>query len=231
MSLLHFVTILSLLRHINGDSNNLRSTPVFIIDYDHVHTGSSDLTSNPFLFLSESFFQTIIDQCKERAATVVIFVEERLCTEDLSTKDHLGTPYYHLQRSMAENQTFYFPAVINPFNIISETLPKQEFNVYYLRSANTKLKISPNAKYFYVYFEDGKNETRCNALRRHDLIMQEVYFVTRQLASGPVVAIYTGMINPVTKHALSYSSSLSDATPKPSVLHFNTDTAQYKFAG
>lgn len=226
---LHVTIIMSLLSHINGDT--LRSSPVFITDYEHVLSCSSDLTSNPFLSLSESLFHGIIEKIKQKASIIVIFAEAHLCTEDISIKDHLGTPYYHLQRSMAENNAIYFPSVINPFKILSQTLPPQPFNIFNLRSASTKLKIFEGHKYFYIYFEDGKNETRSLALRRHDLIMREVYSVLRQLVSGPTVAIYTGKRNLVTRHALRFSSDKPETTTKSSVLNFYSGTAQYRFGG
>lgn len=228
---LYFTIIISLFSHVNGVSYNLRSSPVFVTDYDHVHSHSSDLTSNPFLPLSETLFQGIVQKTKQKASTVIVFVEDHLCTEDISIKDQLGTPYYNLQKSMADNKAFYFPSVLNPFKILSQTLPPQQFNTFHLRSADTKFKISDGYKYFYIYFEDGKNETRSNSLRRHDLIMREVYFVLQQLIPGPVVAIYTGKRNPITKHTLRLRSVKHETPGKSSVLNFYSDNAQYKFGG
>lgn len=227
---LHFITIISLLSRVYGESDKLRSSPVFIIDYDHVNTESPALASNPFVSINESYFQRIVQKTKEKAEAFIVFVEEHLCTEDMSVKDHLGTPYYHLQSTLNDNKAIYFPAVINPFKIISHTLPPQQYNIFHLRSPNTKLELFEGHKYIYIYFEDGKNETRTSALRRHDLIMREVYFVLRQLVTGPVVAIYTGKRNPVSKHALRYSYTTSDKKPK-SVLNFYSDNARYRFGG
>lgn len=226
MFFLDFTIILLLLSRINGENS-----PVFIIDYDHVHSHSSGLASNPLSALGESFLQAVVDKSRENASVVVLFVEDHLATEDLSKKDRRGTPYYYLQRSLAENNAYYFPAVVNPFKVLSEMLPSQQFNVLRLQNANMKLQGFAGHKYLYVYFEDGQNETRSTALRRHDIIMREVYVILRQLVPGPVVAIYTGRSNPTITHGLKSSPSKFDIAKKTTVLKINTDTARYKFGG
>lgn len=228
---LHYTVIIAILSRVNGDSYTLRSSPVFITDYDHAQSGRSEFLANPLITLSESIFQSILEKTKEKAASVLIFVEEYFCTEDISMKDNLGTPYYHLQNSVSENIAIYYPAVMNAFKVILKVLPPQPFNIFYLGSESTKLKMFKGHRHFYIYFEDGKNETRSDALRRHDSIMQEVYFVLRKLVSGPVVAIYTGKRNPVTKHALTISAPNIDTKQKSSMLNFYSDTARYKFGG
>ncbi|KPJ17528.1 hypothetical protein RR48_01862 [Papilio machaon] len=52
--------------------------------------------------------------------------------------------------------------------------------------------------HYYIYFEDNLNETRVDTLRRHDVIIKEIYHAVRNYAPGPVIGFYTGKNNPMT---------------------------------
>nr|XP_034837969.1 uncharacterized protein LOC117994190 [Maniola hyperantus] len=173
--------------------------PVFVIDYDKVLTEETELPNeaNPFMKMNSTEFSNIIEQAIERAKVVILFVEETFCTEDIRIKDKTGSPFYHLGQALKENRAKYLPTVSQAFKTLKSHLQPLASYVFYLSDSNSKLKIyDKKLRHFYIYFNDRVNETRVSALRRHDLLMKEVYFVVREVAAGPVVAFYTGKMNP-----------------------------------
>lgn len=236
MFFLDLTIIITLLSRISCNNVNSKGVPVIIIDYEHVHSKTYSLSPNPLTFLSEVYFRPVIQNIQQIASAVVIYVEEELIVEDLSVKDNQGTPYRNLQMMLHEKNAVYFPAVVDPFKIVSKVFPPQEFNVVTLRNSSEKLKWYKAYKYLYVYFEDDKNETRSSALRRHDFILHEVHSALRQQVAGPVVAIYMGQRYPDNLHSLT---SIPCKPCKPPLLgakhmgelKFNSDTAHFKFGG
>ncbi|CAG5017407.1 unnamed protein product [Parnassius apollo] len=88
-----------------------------------------------------------------------------------------------------------------------------------------------NYKHFYVYFVDGPNETRTDVLKRHDSIIKEVYSAVQQLASGPVVALYTGKTNPIKIQRVGVAPLKRHVTsPNPGVI-VESRGALFRFIG
>ncbi|XP_045782009.1 uncharacterized protein LOC123878751 [Maniola jurtina] len=178
--------------------------PVFVIDYEKVLTELLN-EANPFMKMKSTEFSKIIEQAIERAKVVILFVEETFCTEDISIKDKKGSPFYHLGQALKENRVKYLPTVSQAFKTLKSHLQPLASYAFYLSDSNSKLQIyDQKLRHFYIYFKDRENETRVSALRRHDLLMKEVYFVVREIAAGPVVAFYTGKVNPVVVERLTF---------------------------
>ncbi|XP_075989253.1 uncharacterized protein LOC142985141 [Anticarsia gemmatalis] len=182
-----------------ADKNTL---PVFMIDQEQamVHL---NLGPNPFEKMSTSKFADIIHDAIRHSAGVIIFVEEHFSVEDISLKDKRGSPYQYLRQNIREKKAKYFPAVIDPYRLLTQIFQPQQYNVFHLRS-RTKLELMDSFKYIYIYFQDGMNETRIDVLRRHDLIIREVSHLVRQMKTGPIVAFYTGKVNPVEVEKLRF---------------------------
>ncbi|CAH2207576.1 jg1072 [Pararge aegeria aegeria] len=206
-------------------------TPVFVIDYDNVLTNLPNKAS-PFMKMKSSDFSNIIEVAIERSKVVVLFVEETFSTEDISIKDKIGSPFYHLDQELREKKATYLPSVSQAFKTLKSHLQPLASYVFYLSDSSSKLRIyDKNLRHFYIYFKDGANETRSSALRRHDLLMQEVYLVVRQIAAGPVVAFYTGKVNPVVVETLKLvPTKTENVRPHPGVTIFSSG-ALFKFIG
>ncbi|XP_028161783.1 uncharacterized protein LOC114353857 [Ostrinia furnacalis] len=204
--------------------------PVFLMDYGGV---MSHLTveANPFSKISTAYFADIIHDAIKRSEVVIIFVEDQFSVEDITIKDKLGTPYHHLHQDMLENKVKFFPGVIEPFKLLNQIFQPQQFNVFYLNSGTKLQMFDGHFKYFYIFFQDGKNETRAEVLRRHDLIMREVYFVVRQLAPGAVVAFYTGKMNPVEVEKIEFVPISPIAVTRDPGVMVVTDGALFRFVG
>ncbi|XP_026489385.1 uncharacterized protein LOC113395883 [Vanessa tameamea] len=173
------------------------TAPVFILDYEKVLSHVS-VDPNPFTKIKTVEFTKIINDAVKRSKVVILFIEESFCLEDITRKDKHGTPFYHLSQGLYENKVKFLPAVAQPFKTLKTHFRQEEFNVFHLSDSSTKLKIYDGKfKHFYIYFNDKINETRTSALRRHDLVIREVYYVVHQIALKPVVAFYTGKINPI----------------------------------
>lgn len=204
--------------------------PVFLTD-DNGAMAHFKVDGNPFAKISTSYFADIIHDVIKRSEVVIIFVEEWFSVEDISLKDKLGTPYHHLHQGLLENKVKYFPGVIEPYKLLNQIFQPQQFNVFYL-SSGTKLQMfDGHFKYFYIFFQDGHNETRAEVLRRHDLIMREVYFVVRQLAPGPVVAFYTGKTNPVEVRRAEFVPISPLSVVKDPGVMVVTDGGLFRFVG
>ncbi|KAL0852964.1 hypothetical protein ABMA27_012753 [Loxostege sticticalis] len=204
--------------------------PVFLIDNSRVMPYITN-QANPFAKISSAFFTEIIHYSIKRSAVVIIFVEETFSVEDVSIKDKLGTPYHHLQQGLSENKVTYLPAVMDPFKMLNSIFQPQQFNVFYLSSATKLQMFDGHFKYYYIYFQDGKNGTRAEILRKHDLIMRQVYFVVRQLAPGPVVAFYTGKMNPVEIDKVAFVPISPRSLPVDPGVFVATDGALFRLVG
>uniref|UniRef100_A0A2H1V8Z0 SFRICE_014485 n=1 Tax=Spodoptera frugiperda TaxID=7108 RepID=A0A2H1V8Z0_SPOFR len=193
---------------------NKNTIPVFLLDHDQVMS-HVQVDPNPFSKLTKTNFADIVKDSRRRADATIIFVEDSFSTEDISTKDRLGTPYANLRSGLMANKVKYFPSVIEPYKLLSQMFQPRENNVYYLSSRN-KFQVMNNFKYIYVYFQDGPytNETRAQILRRHDAIIREVIFIVRQLKTGPVVAYYTGKLNPIVVEKSDSSMRSMDPPPR-----------------
>ncbi|XP_047039157.1 uncharacterized protein LOC124644026 [Helicoverpa zea] len=192
MNLLTLITFFSVLQTSFADKNTV---PVFMLDFNRAMS-HVQIDPNPFTKVSAASLAHIVHDSIKRSDGMVIFVEDTFCTEDISTKDKYGTPYIHLRAALLDKKVKYFPSVIDPFKILNNIFKPQQHNIFYL-SSQTKLQITDTFDHIYIFFQDGVNETRSQILRRHDSIIREVMFVVRQLKRGPVVAFYTGKMNPV----------------------------------
>lgn len=189
----NYLFLIPLLCGVFADRN---SVPVFVMDNENVTRPAA--STNPFSALSAPEFMELIQQVKKRSTSVVVFVEHEFCAEDISAKDAMGSPFYHLHKGLTEQKVKYFPLVTNPSELLNKAFRPNVYNTFNLKQQTTKLPIYDNHyKYFYVFFEDGVNETRIEALRRHDSIINEVLLVLRQFHAGPVSAFYTGRMNPM----------------------------------
>ncbi|VVD01162.1 unnamed protein product [Leptidea sinapis] len=191
-------------------------SPVFLLDADSV-LSQVVIRANPFQQTVPEKFVEVIEEARRNSKIVVIFVEETFSTEDTSLKDNLGSPYHHLHKGLTDDKVKYLPSVIEPYRTLKSIFPHQSHNVFYLSSTSKKIQIySGRYTHFYIYFKDSKNETRVDALRRHDVLMKEVYFVIRQIAAGPIVGFYTGKTNPVVldrQNFISMKPAPIKATP------------------
>ncbi|XP_059056450.1 uncharacterized protein LOC131850274 [Achroia grisella] len=223
MFLMYFIIVLS--AKVNLAHKD--TIPVFLID----HEGVMDhlfVNTNPFIKTSTTYFANVVREAIKLSEVVILFVEELFCIEDVSTKDKLGTPYLHLRKGIQESKVKYFPGVVEPYKLLYQVFRPQQFNVYHLSSGAKLQTFDGRFKYIYVFFHDGVNETRAEMLRRHDLIMTEVYFVVRQLANGPVLAFYTGKVNPVEIEKL-YFFPISPSPPARNGVTIETDGALFRF--
>lgn len=224
--LLRFLLILPLIQTGLAIKDGL---PVILMDSGDVMS-HLNIQANPFAKMSAPFFADIIHDVIKRSECVIIFVEDNLCSEDISLKDKLGSPYHHLHQGLLKKQVKYIPAVAEPYKILTQIFRPQQFNVFYL-SSGVKLQLLDTFKYLYVYFQDGSNETRAQSLRKHDIIMQEVYFTVRQLKPGPVVAFYTGKVNPIAVEKLEFIPIQPRSAPKDMTIMLISEGALFRFSG
>ncbi|CAK1553818.1 unnamed protein product [Leptosia nina] len=197
-----FTALLYITFHIHF--GNANTVPVFVLDYESV-LPQIDLEPNPFSKVDPNIFLDVIHETLKDDKIVVIFIEELLSTEDISIKDEHGSPFYNLKRGILNGKVKYFPKVVEPYKALKQVFQHRKFNVFHITSASNKIQIhNGRQKHFYIYFKDVLNETRANALRRHDLVMNEVYSVIKSIATGPVVAFYTGKINPIVIKKMNF---------------------------
>ncbi|XP_022114480.2 uncharacterized protein LOC110992823 [Pieris rapae] len=176
---------------------NANTVPVFLLDYESV-LPHVVVEPNPFNKVDTSSFFDIIHEAIRNSKVVIMFVEEKFSTEDISIKDEFGSPFQYLKQGLTDKKIKYIPKVIEPYKLLKQVFQHQKNSVYYVSSTSNKIQIrNGRQKHFYIYFKDSANDTRVNTLRRHDMVMQEIYFVIRRIASGPVVGFYTGKMNPV----------------------------------
>ncbi|RVE43046.1 hypothetical protein evm_012317 [Chilo suppressalis] len=204
--------------------------PVFLIDHSSV-LDDVNIEPNPFSKISTAFFADIVHGVIKKSEVVIVFVEDQLSVEDISTKDALGTPYRNLQVGLIEKKVKYLPKVIDPYKLLNQVFQPHQFNVFHLSSGMNLKMLEGKFKHLYIFFRDGKNETRAEVLRRHDLIMREVYTVMKQLVNGPVFAFYTGKMNPVQREKVEFVPIAPlEETKFPGVMVV-TDGALYRFVG
>ncbi|CAG9789681.1 unnamed protein product [Diatraea saccharalis] len=204
--------------------------PVFLID----ESGVMDdlyIEPNPFFKISTAFFADVIHDVIKKAEVVIIFVEDQFSTEDISTKDSLGTPYRNMQEGLIEKKVKYFPKVIEPYKLLNQMFQPHQSNVFYVSSGMDLIMLEKRLRHLYIFFRDGKNETRAEVLRRHDLIMREVYMVMRDTVDGPVVAFYTGKMNPVLIDKLDFVPIAPIPDSKFPGVTVVTDGALFRFVG
>lgn len=205
------------------------TVPVFMLDHDQV-MAHVQFDPNPFAKISASNFADIIHDSIKRSESVIIFIEDSFSVEDISTKDKFGTPFVNLRAALGHNKVKYFPAVIEPYKLLNQVFQPKQFNVFYLRT-RTKLQLMDNFKYIYIFFQDGSNETRADVLRRHDTIIREVLFVVRQLKAGPVVAFYTGKLNPVVVQKVEFVPIKPHPVPRDMGIMVVSSGALFRFSG
>lgn len=228
MELFIFLLVLSLF-NFQTSSANKDTLPVFLIDSENVMS-HLNVQPNPFVKMTASLFADIIHDAIKRSEFVIIFVEDKLCSEDISLKDKLGSPYYHLHQGLLNKKVKYVPAVTEPYKILTQIFRPRQFNVLYL-SSGVKLQLHDNSKYLYIFFQDGINDTRAQSLRNHDIIMQEVYFTVRQLKTGPIIAFYTGKVNPIVTEKVEFVPIKPKAVPKDLGVMLVTEGALFRFSG
>lgn len=203
--------------------------PTFLIDYEgsmrHV-----DYAPNPFNKMSSSDFADIIHSSIKRSEAIVVFVEESFSVEDVTTKDNFGTPFYHLRQGLLDNKVLFLPNVIDPYGTLKRILRPRARNQIYL-SIGTKLELPEDFKYIYVFFENGANDTLAQRLRKHDVIIKEVYFGVRQSKQGSVVGFYTGKTNPVVVKRAQLSPKQPIPVSKEADVVVLSDGALFRFSG
>ncbi|XP_053609969.1 uncharacterized protein LOC128674965 isoform X3 [Plodia interpunctella] len=181
--------------------------PVFLIDHDQVL--EQLVEPNPFTRTGSAMFSDIVDDAMKQSSILVIFVEEQFCTEDVSGKDESGTPYHNLHEDIIKYKVKYIPNVVSPLNTVSRILEPTQMNVFVLEPGQI-FQPTEDLKYFYIFFQDNEGEeTRIEALRRHDTAMHEIYGTIRKITNGAVVGIYTGKVNPIM--LTSYRSGIIGA--------------------
>lgn len=149
-------------------------TPVFVLDFDRVLTELPSEAS-AFMKMKSSDFSAIIEQAIKKTKVVILFVEESFCSEDISSKDSRGTPFYHLEQALTERKVKYLPSVSQAFKTLKSHLQPLPSYVFYLSDSSSKMRIyDKKLRHFYIYFNDKADETRVAALRRHDLLIKEV---------------------------------------------------------
>ncbi|XP_053609597.1 uncharacterized protein LOC128674753 [Plodia interpunctella] len=172
--------------------------PVFLLDHSQV-LGNVFVVPNPFLRTGNIAFLEMINHAVKQSSVLIIFVEEQFCTEDISRKDGMGTPYPSLREDVLKHRVKYMPNVLNPISIITQILEPSQMNVFVLKPGQKFDRAIDKLKFFYVFFKDNKrDETRIEALRRHNFAIDTIYEQIQKQSSGPVVAIYTGKVNPIT---------------------------------
>ncbi|XP_028025895.1 uncharacterized protein LOC114239735 [Bombyx mandarina] len=202
--------------------------PTFLLDHSNV-LKDIDIPPNPFSTMSSAKFADIIRETIKRTEGIIIFVEELLSFEEITAKDKLGTPFTHLHRGLIERKVKFFPAVFEPYKVLAQIFHSLHYNTFHLDSAyNLSLK---SASYIYVFFNNYENETRTMALRRHDTIIRDVYMNMQELQRGPIVAFYTGKINPAVIEKPRFIS----IEPMPSVNNLDvtvvSEGAMFRFSG
>ncbi|XP_072943316.1 V-type proton ATPase subunit S1-like [Epargyreus clarus] len=191
------------------------TVPVFLLDYDGV-MANIVVQANPFSKLTTPEFVEIIYEAQKNSKVVILFIEDTFCFEDISRRDKQGCPFFNLHLGLSKKKVLYFPAVSQPFKTLKQKFPQQPFNVFHLSSMTTKLQVyDEKSKHFYIYFQDAEGDSRSQSLRQHDLIIEEVYTVVRRIYDGPVVAFYTGKVNPIPMHKMNF------VTVKPTFIRRN----------
>ncbi|CAH2100559.1 unnamed protein product [Euphydryas editha] len=205
------------------------TAPVFILDHEKlIPRISTEL--NPFKILKTSEFTKIINEAVTRGKVIILFIEESFCIEDISVKDKHGSPFYQMSQRLKEKRVKFLPAVIQPYKTLKSRFPPENTNEFYLSDTGTKIKVyDGKSKYFYIYFKDSLNETRANALRRHDLLIHEIYFEVRQIAGSSIVAFYTGKTNPILAEKMNFLPvKTQKITRQPGVI-ITTTNAIFRF--
>lgn len=207
------------------------TAPVFILDHDKVIPHIST-EPNPFKILQTSDFTKIINEAVTRSKVVILFIEESFCFEDISAKDKHGTPFFHMSQRLKEKRVKFLPAVAQPYKTLKNSFPPERTNEFYLSDSSTKVKFyNGRSKYFYIYFKDYLNETRVNALRRHDLLILEVYFLVRQTAANHIVAFYTGKTNPILSDKMNFMPMKTQKITRQPGITISTSSALFRFIG
>lgn len=207
------------------------TAPVFILDYDKVIPHMST-EPNPFKILQTSHFNKIINEAVTRSKVVILFIEESFCFEDISAKDKHGTPFFHMSQRLKEKRVKFLPAVAQPYKTLKNSFPPERNSEFYLSDSSTKVKFyNGRSKYFYIYFKDYLNETRVNALRRHDLLILEVYFLVRQTAANHIVAFYTGKTNPILSDKMNFMPIKTQKVTRQPGITISTSSALFRFIG
>ncbi|XP_013139280.1 PREDICTED: uncharacterized protein LOC106103910 [Papilio polytes] len=189
---LHILILIFFLRTTKGDG----ILPVFMLDFDRVLTHVK-VEPNPLVKISTEFFLDLLQDSKKSSKVVVIFIEELLCNEDISSKDIKGTPYRNMHDELLSERVKYFPAVYNPYKALKQIFANHNKNVFHVGDMDKLKMYEARNGHYYIYFEDNFNETRIDTLRRHDLIVKEIYNAVRNFATGPVIGFYTGKSNPI----------------------------------
>ncbi|CAH2062295.1 unnamed protein product, partial [Iphiclides podalirius] len=209
----------------NGD----RTVPVLLLDFDK-SLSLLKVDSNPLVKLSSEHFVEITRDILNSSKAVIIFVEETLCAEDISTKDTNGSAYKHLREALTRGQVRYLPSVADPYAILKKTFNIQNTNVFQMSDAKVRI-YDPQHKHYYVHFVDENKEKRIEALRRHDGIMREVYFSMRDATGGPVVAIYTGKRNPIVVKKLASAPLKRNSLSQDASVIVESNDALFRFSG
>ncbi|XP_013193589.1 uncharacterized protein LOC106137325 [Amyelois transitella] len=186
---------------------------------------------NPFSRTGSAVFSTIVEDAMKRCNAIVIFVEDQFCSEDVSGKDHHGTPFVHIQEDLRHFKAKYIPNVVNPLNVLIRSMKLTETNMIALKPGqNFQPPVTETV--FYVFFEDNTSENRIQTLRRHDALIREIYTATHKMSGGKVVGFYTGKVNPVLLsqygREVSYVEPILDSDQ---TVFLESEGALFRFVG
>ncbi|XP_053604964.1 uncharacterized protein LOC128672081 [Plodia interpunctella] len=204
--------------------------PLFILDYDN-NLGELMVDTNPFATISSAIFGEIVEDAVKHCSVIIIFVEDQFCTEDVSGKDKLGTPYVNLRTALLQNKVKYLPNVVNPLSVLFRFMPPAESNAFVLRSGEP-IQIPEGLPFYYIYFNDYDG-SRVETLRRHDVIMHDIFEETR-IISSTALGIYTGRHNPIVlaKYGRGGQSTLKNQMYMPQRgVYLASEGALFHFVG
>lgn len=203
--------------------------PVFLIDFDNA-LSDWKIKPNPFVKINTSHFTDLIRDAVKGSECIIIFVEDTFCSEDIRMKDKLGSPYNHLHQGLLDKNIKYIPAVTEPYKTLNTILQPNQFNIFFL-SFGEKLQVLNTLQYFYIFFKDGANETRAESLRKHDVIITDVYSSIRRFKNAKIVAFYTGKVNPITLEQIEYVPPEPISEPEDLEPMVVTEGALFKLTG
>lgn len=180
-----------MLRHCYAHSR----VPVLLIDYQGTQR-DNPLRTNPFHEVSTSHFDDIVSEIIDKSDTVVVFAEENLSPEDVSSQDAQGSPYANLQRGLAQDKVVFLPAVYKPYRVLTQNMKLGADNYVNVSYVHTTPQEIFRHSFFYVFFKDEPGLSRTERLRHHDDMMQQILVSVRKFKTPNVLAVYTGIHNP-----------------------------------
>lgn len=152
---------------------------------------SVSTASNPLEFTSAEEFAEIFKRELKNDPCTVIFIEENLSTEDISSKNNGKTTYPFLESNLGQSK--YLPSVENPLKSIEFVADGEEADQIQVTENGLSAELEPGRnKYIFVNLKDAREgESRSEMLSRHNDIISDIY---QKLKAGDrkVIGVYTG---------------------------------------